>query len=260
MSLSPQQMKNVMTMRLIFFKSYSSILSIGAATSHPQYNGLIVRAIWQPISKSLKELIVSMIVEHIFRLSFCLLSFLISRLKFFVTSHVTEALCAALHSKTMRLAFLVAGQYSRASELCAADRRENENEKRTGKNHIRGRAPAVVDLLTSKCPRLHQRRSSISTLWKIALVHPFSCQRSSRRRNSPRDKTRTERRMSPQLLITQEKREHTIAASTTEEMARRFEVNDFYKQPVGEFILLFSNDARATSKIQKSPTFTIKVV
>jgi hypothetical protein len=48
----------------------------------------------QPISKSLKELIVSMIVEHIFRLSFCLRarSFLISQLKFFVTSHVSDAL------------------------------------------------------------------------------------------------------------------------------------------------------------------------
>jgi hypothetical protein len=69
-------------------------------------------------------------------------------------------------------------------------------------------APAVVDLLTSKCPRLHQRRSSISTLWKIALVHPLSCQEFSPSRET---KHGERGETSPQLLITQEKRE-AIAA------------------------------------------------
>jgi len=47
------------------------------------------------------------------------------------------------------------------SSPAAADRRENETKKERKKLEEE-QSSSVVDLLTSKCPRLHQRRSSIT--------------------------------------------------------------------------------------------------
>lgn len=142
-------------------------------TSDVHNNGFIVRAISQPIFQVTQR--TNCQHDRGTHLQSLVLSplFLIIQLKFFVTSHVSEA---ALRRTALRQCAPCRAIFQ-SGRLCMPMTGEKMKKGRRKKLYEEAAAASgtVVDLLTSKCPRLHQRRSSISTLWKIAL----SCVRSA---------------------------------------------------------------------------------